>query len=99
MEVVSVSVGLILAYGFLWIPLNVVFNPLIVLASINSHSTESHNLILYFVEKVCFVLKTPGILVISALLVPIRKAVLRYDGTLFPLHPSELHLSLEMLTS
>lgn len=74
MEVMSVSVGLILAYGFLWIPLNVVFNPLIVLASINSHSIESHNLIPYFVEKVCFVLKTPGILVTSALLVPIRKA-------------------------
>lgn len=31
MEVVFVSAGLILAYGFLWIPLNVVFNPLIVL--------------------------------------------------------------------
>lgn len=65
----------------------------------NSHSIESHNLILYFVEKVCFVLKTPGILLTSALLVRIKKAVLRYDGTLFPLHPSELHLSLETLMS
>lgn len=95
----GVSAGLILTYGFLWISLNVVFNPLIALASINSHSIESHSLILYFVGKVCFVLKAPEILGTSALLVPIRKAVLRYDGTSFPLHHSEFHLSLEMLTS
>lgn len=60
MEVVPV--GFIFAYGLLWIPLKVVFNPLIGahLAPINSHSIRSHNLILYLVEKVC--LKTPEIL-------------------------------------
>jgi len=58
MEVMSISVGWILACRFPWIPLNVVFNPFIVLASMKSHSSEFYNLIIYFVEKVCFVLKT-----------------------------------------
>lgn len=92
--------GLILACGLLWISLNSF--KCLTTHSLGTYAFPQHRVPQFHSilgGKGLLVLKTPEILVTSALLIGIRKAVLWYEGTLFVLQSSELHLSLEMLMS